>query len=277
MLLESASGLIGQFSRIVETAVVNITRAGHDGITRQDLCDAVRDWAVGNDRIGSNPVEKGPAKQTKSNRGLGQGEGASTDDEPDAASDEMRVDAGEPLARATPIAPGECTNNRHPVAFAGVTLPSLMIKKRVRRFSPAAPAASPHHRAIWDLRLIPACTVTGEILLGDCGNPECSPTGWSATPGIDRCEHCTADLTKSSTTSIPDETRVVLGGSRHILESGHGLAGRHERTRRVPCRTPRRSPQRRQRRSDHAPAHPQATGRRVERHTRPARRLAALA
>ena len=54
-LLEAASGMIGQFSRIIETAVINITRAGHSCITRQDLSDAVQDWAVGNQRIGYNP------------------------------------------------------------------------------------------------------------------------------------------------------------------------------------------------------------------------------
>ncbi|QXQ06234.1 TniB family NTP-binding protein [Sphingosinicellaceae bacterium] len=57
LLLESASGLIGQFSRIIETAVINITRDGHSGITRQDLSDAVQDWAVGNERLAYNPFD----------------------------------------------------------------------------------------------------------------------------------------------------------------------------------------------------------------------------
>jgi hypothetical protein len=76
LLLESANGLIGQFSRIIETAVVNITRVGHDGITRQDLSDAVEDWAVGNERIGYNPFEKGLAEQTGTEREDGRVEGA---------------------------------------------------------------------------------------------------------------------------------------------------------------------------------------------------------
>jgi hypothetical protein len=55
LLLEAANGLIGQFSRIIETAVINITRAGRTLITRQDLVDAVDDWCIGNERIGYNP------------------------------------------------------------------------------------------------------------------------------------------------------------------------------------------------------------------------------
>jgi hypothetical protein len=55
LLLESSSGLIGQFCRIVESAVMAITRRGHDGITRDDLEQAVDEWAIGNERIGYNP------------------------------------------------------------------------------------------------------------------------------------------------------------------------------------------------------------------------------
>ena len=43
LLMESSNGLIGQFSRIIETAVIAITRGGHDCITRHDLSNAVED------------------------------------------------------------------------------------------------------------------------------------------------------------------------------------------------------------------------------------------
>jgi len=55
LLLEASNGLIGQFSRIIETAVIAITRDGQQAITRQDLSDAVDDWAIANGRIGYNP------------------------------------------------------------------------------------------------------------------------------------------------------------------------------------------------------------------------------
>ena len=55
LLLESANGFIGQFSRIIETAVIAITRESHKSITRQDLSNAVDDWSVANERIAKNP------------------------------------------------------------------------------------------------------------------------------------------------------------------------------------------------------------------------------
>jgi hypothetical protein len=58
LLLESSSGMIGQFCRIVETAVMAISRQGHTGITRDDLELAVDEWAIGNDRIGYNPFSQ---------------------------------------------------------------------------------------------------------------------------------------------------------------------------------------------------------------------------
>ncbi|GAO77207.1 MULTISPECIES: TniB family NTP-binding protein [Sphingopyxis] len=54
-LLEASNGLIGQFSRIVETAVIMITRDGNDAITQDDLRDAVQEWSIGNQRISYNP------------------------------------------------------------------------------------------------------------------------------------------------------------------------------------------------------------------------------
>lgn len=79
LLLESSSGAIGQFSRIIETAVVNITRAGHATITRQDLSDAVEDWAVGNQRIDYNPFRAAGSVTTAANTkkaGVGSVKGA---------------------------------------------------------------------------------------------------------------------------------------------------------------------------------------------------------
>lgn len=55
LLLEACRGSIGQFSRIIETAVIAITREGHEVITRQDLSDAVGDWSIPSGRINYNP------------------------------------------------------------------------------------------------------------------------------------------------------------------------------------------------------------------------------
>lgn len=56
LLLEASNGLIGQFCRIIETAVMAITRRGQEAITPDDLEAAVDEWSIGNDRIAYNPV-----------------------------------------------------------------------------------------------------------------------------------------------------------------------------------------------------------------------------
>lgn len=58
LLLEASGDLIGRFARIVDTAVIAMTRDGHGAITRQDLSDAVDDWAIANGHIGYNPFVK---------------------------------------------------------------------------------------------------------------------------------------------------------------------------------------------------------------------------
>lgn len=128
-----------------------------------------------------------------------------------ALAEEMQVNPDELLVRAMPYGvPGEWTNNFHPVVFAGVTVPSFLIERRVRRFSPTALSKSPHHRALWNVRVLPACTETGELLLDRCGGPDCGQLGWSATLGIDLCEHCMTDLTRLQATTIPEDTRATL-------------------------------------------------------------------
>lgn len=72
LLLEASNGLIGQFSRIVETAVIMITREGHDAITRTDLRDAVQEWSIGNGRIGYNPFVKSRSDDEKASKGAAQ-------------------------------------------------------------------------------------------------------------------------------------------------------------------------------------------------------------
>ncbi|WP_278391271.1 TniB family NTP-binding protein [Sphingobium yanoikuyae] len=87
LLLEASNGLIGQFSRIIETAVIMITRDGNDAITRTDLRDAVQDWSIGNGRIGYNPFDKAqeekPAKKKTSKKAKAEAQ-AESDQEEDA-------------------------------------------------------------------------------------------------------------------------------------------------------------------------------------------------
>lgn len=76
LLLESAGGLIGRFARIIETAVLGITREGVNMITRADLRDAVSDWAIGNGHIKYNPFVRSNGDVTTA-----EGENAQHDDD----------------------------------------------------------------------------------------------------------------------------------------------------------------------------------------------------
>lgn len=90
LLLEASNGLIGQFSRIIETAVIMITRDGNDAITRRDLEDAVQEWSIGNQRISYNPFTAPVEAASKSKRR----KSSQTDDSnrPDSGSPGLEVD-----------------------------------------------------------------------------------------------------------------------------------------------------------------------------------------
>jgi hypothetical protein len=124
---------------------------------------------------------------------------------------ELQVDVSELVARSTPIVPGTGTNQHHKLLFYGTPLPSFLVEKRTRRFAPAALAASPHHRALWDVRLFPFCPEHWQILLDQCGNPDCDgQTGWRFTSGIEFCEHCMFDLRTAAAIAVPEDLRPDL-------------------------------------------------------------------
>lgn len=80
LLLEASNGCIGQFSRIIETAVIAITRERNEVITVQDLSDAVGDWSIPNGRIDYNPFAKHHGRVAHDQNDALYGEGH--DDEP---------------------------------------------------------------------------------------------------------------------------------------------------------------------------------------------------
>ena len=79
-------------------------------------------------------------------------------------------------------------------AFFGTTIARADLRPRVRFFSPAALATKPYHRAMWLLR-IPFDSVTGEILVSDCGL--CGRIQrWRHTAGVDCCDGCGESLVR---------------------------------------------------------------------------------
>ena len=130
-----------------------------------------------------------------------------------ALADVLQIDVDELLYRAIP-ATNDLGGSHGRRSFFGIDLSANLIETKRRYYSPMAFASSdtPYHRALWDLRLLPVCVETGEILLTACQNPICEGVtlGWRQTLGIDRCEHCMADLSRSISKSIPENLLVQI-------------------------------------------------------------------
>ncbi|HEY0312260.1 MAG TPA: hypothetical protein VGC56_07160 [Allosphingosinicella sp.] len=137
----------------------------------------------------------------------------------------MGVDARELHARAMPrTAPDPISRyDRH--MFNGVAVPTFLIEKRVRRYSPCGLSNSladpdigrAYDRAAWHIRVFPYCSETWETLLDRCPYCEKHP-GWRHTLGIDRCEHCMTDLKTARGDIIPEELRSSLTAAVGLLD-----------------------------------------------------------
>lgn len=136
-----------------------------------------------------------------------------------AIATEMEADADALAALATPL-DGPDFGNHSRRLLNGVSIPSSLLETRRRRIAPSAfapappsepPVPRPHHRALWDFRLLPACTETWQYLVHRCGNDDCGDLGWHHTPGIDLCEHCMADLADTRSDIVEEALRDDLG------------------------------------------------------------------
>ncbi len=81
------------------------------------------------------------------------------------------------------------------IGFFGTSVRSAYRESCRRRVSPVSLAASPHHRAVWDLRVLGFCPESKETLIDAC--PACGKTlGWRWTVGVAWCESedCGSDL-----------------------------------------------------------------------------------
>lgn len=93
----------------------------------------------------------------------------------------------------------------------GVELSKDHFQFTYRRFSPSALEASPHHRALWTLRLFPFCTETWEYLVDRCPHPACRrQQRWRRTVGIDLCDSCGEPLTRAEANMVPEDLRENL-------------------------------------------------------------------
>lgn len=99
--------------------------------------------------------------------------------------------------------------------FFDLTVPHGSIETRLRRFSPSFfRAGNQHHLAAWELKFLPFCPVTWDILASTCNICKVNPDqaqGWtrSLTP-VDRCDECGRKLANRTADIVPDSMRPAL-------------------------------------------------------------------
>ena len=103
------------------------------------------------------------------------------------------------------------------------------ISTQVRRISPTSLSRGLYHRALWDLKVLPVCTESGELLISTC--PGCGkPLKWKSTE-LALCGQpdCRFDLREVPSTFIQDEH---LHQIRFLSELMSPHAARREEARR---------------------------------------------
>ncbi len=111
-------------------------------------------------------------------------------------------------------------------SFFGLPVPHTGIETRERRFAPAFFKHERQHLAAWELRLLPFCPVSWDILVSRC---PCRPgkvttQGWTRTGSRpDQCDECGRPLSRIATGSVPDALRQKLELiSRLVTDVTHG-------------------------------------------------------
>lgn len=123
----------------------------------------------------------------------------------------LRVDHEE-IARRSYVHPeGEVKRS-----FFGLTLRYTEVEAKLRRFSPTSLRHSPHHRAIWDCRLLPFCPESWDMLSSECHRCGAQQL-WRSATGISRCDTCSADLSEASAEKVAPQSREVLGWFASLL------------------------------------------------------------
>lgn len=128
-----------------------------------------------------------------------------------ALADAMGIDAEHLVCRATQWV--EAADGRKGlVSHDGLDIPSCLVERTRRRFAPAALAIDPYHRILWDLKILPCDVETGQMLIYQCRSASCEgrAVGWRHTLGIDRCEHCMADLSNETAEDIAEHLLAPL-------------------------------------------------------------------
>ncbi|GAA0460176.1 hypothetical protein [Sphingomonas molluscorum] len=120
----------------------------------------------------------------------------------------------EELARVIRVDVGEIEARRYValekgrLSFFGLTVAGAAIEKKARRFSPASLKTSPHIRAIWELKDLPFCPESWELLVDTC---LCGVRqGWIRLNGVHRCDDCGRPLARTPARIVPEALQAGL-------------------------------------------------------------------
>ena len=104
---------------------------------------------------------------------------------------------------------GEGRPGRRRIAHAVVD--ARLLHRRSRMFAPKSLSNSPHHRAAWQVRTLPFCDETWEMLIDRCPRTWClARQGWRHAKGIDRCDQCGSSLAEAVVPRVPEALRGPL-------------------------------------------------------------------
>lgn len=106
--------------------------------------------------------------------------------------------------------PGRLDNRRSvAIDFFGTRIRADYRESKLRRVSPLGLRISPHHRAMWDLRVFSFDPETREPLIDSC--PQCKRTlGWRRAYGIQHCDWCLEPETKRRLVDLRDYPQAPI-------------------------------------------------------------------
>ncbi len=118
-----------------------------------------------------------------------------------ALAEVLEVDVEELRHRSYPFSGNDGSRR----AFFGTTVHRADLRTRERWFAPSALAMSPHHRALWQLKL-PFDPETGELLVNTCPRPTCGKVQrWRHSAGVAWCDTCVEALTQQKVPRLGDD------------------------------------------------------------------------
>ena len=134
-------------------------------------------------------------------------------------SEDPDIDIGA-LAEALGVTREEVAARQYPEKengareYFGMIVPAGSIESRARRYSPTFLRDRGYHLAAWELKFLPFCPVTWDMLLQHCDACRSQPPqaqGWvrTLTP-VDRCDECGRRLADRSTSNVSEGLRPAL-------------------------------------------------------------------